>query len=160
MAIIRWSPFSEVETLRRQLDRMFDDFAGITTTENAIWKPAVELQDNGDNLTLKAEIPGVEAKDLDISVLRDAVVLRGEHRYENKTENKGFFRSEFRYGKFERVVGLPVAVQNDRVEAHFANGILTLTLPKVEEAKNRVFKVNLGGNEETTNTETNTTESK
>ena len=160
MAIIRWSPFSEVETLRRQLDRMFDDFAGLTPTENAIWKPAVELQDNGDNLTLKAEIPGVEAKDLDISVLRDAVVLRGEHRYENKTENKGFFRSEFRYGKFERVVGLPVAVQNDKVEANFNNGILTLTLPKVEEAKNRVFKVNLAGNEDPTNTETNNTEPK
>ncbi|MFB2891402.1 Hsp20/alpha crystallin family protein [Aerosakkonemataceae cyanobacterium BLCC-F50] len=160
MAIIRWSPFSEVETLRRQLDKMFDDLAGSTPTENTIWKPAVELQDNGDNLTLKAEIPGVEAKDLDISVLRDAVVIRGEHRYENKTENKGFFRSEFRYGKFERVVGLPVAVQNDKVEANFNNGILTLTLPKVEEAKNRVFKVNLAGNEDTTNTETNTTETK
>jgi len=160
MAIIRWSPFSEVETLRRQLDKMFDDLAGVTPTESAIWKPAVELQDNGDNLTLKAEIPGVEAKDLDISILRDAVVIRGEHHYENKTENKGFFRSEFRYGKFERVVGLPVAVQNDKVEANFANGILTLTLPKVEEAKNRVFKVNLAGNEDTTNTETNTTDSK
>lgn len=160
MAIIRWSPFSEVETLRRQLDRMFDDFAGLTTTENTIWKPAVELQDNGDNLTLKAELPGVEAKDLDISVLRDAVVIRGEHRYENKTENKGFFRSEFRYGKFERVVGLPVAVQNVKVAADFTNGILTLTLPKIEEAKNRVFKVNLASNEDTTNTETNTTESK
>lgn len=160
MAIIRWSPFSEVETLRRQFDRMFDDFAGLTTTENTIWKPAVELKDNGDNLLLKAELPGVEAKDLDISVLRDAVVISGEHRYENKTENKGFFHSEFRYGKFERVVGLPVAVQNDKVTADFTNGILTLTLPKVEEARNRVFKVNLAGNEDTTNTETNTAETK
>ncbi|MFB2836783.1 Hsp20/alpha crystallin family protein [Floridanema evergladense] len=160
MAIIRWSPFIEVEAIHRQLDKIIDDFAGLTPTENAIWKPGVELQDNGDNLTLKAEIPGVEAKDLDISVLRDAVVIRGEHRYENKAENKGYFRSEFRYGKFERVVSLPVAVQNDKVEANFANGILTLTLPKVEEAKNRVFKVNLAGNEDTTNTETNTDETK
>ncbi|OKH33050.1 hypothetical protein NIES2119_24450 [[Phormidium ambiguum] IAM M-71] len=160
MTIIRWSPFSEVETLRRQFDRIFDDFAGLTTTENTIWKPAVELQDNGDNLSLKAELPGVEAKDLDISVLRDAVVIRGEHRYENKSETKGFFHSEFRYGKFERVVGLPVAVQNDKVKADFANGILTITLPKVEEAKNRVFKVNLAANEDTTDTETNTAETK
>lgn len=152
MTIIRWSPFTEVETIRRQLDRLFDDFAGLTPTENTIWKPAVELQDNGDNLSLKAEIPGVEAKDLDISVLRDAVVIRGEHRHENKTENKDFFHSEFRYGKFERVVGLPVAVQNNKVTADFTNGILTLTLPKVEESKNRVFKVNLAGNEDTTNT--------
>ncbi|MBE9226805.1 Hsp20/alpha crystallin family protein [Phormidium sp. LEGE 05292] len=160
MAILRWSPFIEVETLHRQLDKMFDDIAEITPTKNTLWKPAVELQDNGNNLTLKAEIPGVEAKDLDISVLRDAVVIRGEHNYENKTEKEGFFRSEFRYGRFERVVDLPVAVQNDKVEANFNNGILTLTLPKVEEAKNRVFKVNLAGNEDTNNTETNNTETK
>jgi len=160
MTIIRWSPFTEVETIRHQLDRMFDDFAGFTSTENTVWKPAVELQDNGDNLSLKAELPGIEAKNLDISVLRDAVVIRGKHSHENKTENKGFFHSEFRYGQFERVVGLPVAVQNNKVTADFTNGILTLTLPKVEEAKNRVFKVNLAGNEDTTNTEANTTETK
>ncbi|MFB2877640.1 Hsp20/alpha crystallin family protein [Floridanema aerugineum] len=160
MAIIRFSPFTEIETICRQLDRIVEDVPGFIHSENTAWKPAVELQDNGDNLTLKAELPGLEAKDLDISVLRDSVVIRGEHRYENKTEDKGFFRSEFRYGKFERVVGLPVAVQNDKVAADFANGILTLTLPKVEAAKNRVVKVNLADNEDTQNTETNAPEAK
>jgi len=87
-------------------------------------------------------------------------VIRGEHRYENKTENKGFLHSEFRYGKYERVVGLPVAVQNDKVEANFSNGILTLTLPKVEKVQNRVFKVNLGNTEKPETTEVNTSETK
>jgi HSP20 family protein len=107
------------------------------------WQPAIELQDTDDNVILRAEIPGIEGKDLDVRVTREAVAITGEHRYEKKAEEKGFFRSEFRYGKFGRVIPLPVAVQNDQVKADFTNGILTLTLPKVEAAKNRVVKLNL-----------------
>lgn len=160
MAIIRWNPYSEIESIRRQFDKMFDDATAFSPSFNNVWKPAVELQDNGDNLTLKAELPGIEGKELDISVTRNAVVIRGEKRYENQTENKGFFHSEFRYGKFERAIGLPVEVQNDKVEANFANGILTLTLPKKETAKNRVVKLNLGGSETTPTGETAQTEAK
>nr|MBW4577561.1 Hsp20/alpha crystallin family protein [Aphanothece sp. CMT-3BRIN-NPC111] len=64
--------------------------------------------------------------------------------YENKAEDRGYFRSEFRYGKFQRMIPLPVHVQNDRVQAEFKNGILTLTLPKVENAQRRVVRINLG----------------
>lgn len=149
MAIMRWSPWSEMSAIRSQLDRLFDEMTEQSSSVKTIWKPAVELQDNGESLTLKAELPGIEAKDLDISITREAVMIRGEHRYENQTENRGYFRSEFRYGKFERVVGLPVPVQNDKVDANFNNGILTLTLPKTEAAKNRVVKVNLAGTETT-----------
>ncbi|MBD2182075.1 Hsp20/alpha crystallin family protein [Planktothrix sp. FACHB-1355] len=147
MALIRWNPYIEISTIHSQLDKLFDEMTGFSPSQNSIWKPAVELQDNGDNLTLKAELPGIEAKDLDVSVTRDTVVLRGEHRYENQSENNGFFRSEFRYGKFERVVALPVTVENDKVEANFSNGILILTLPKTAAAKNRVVKVNLAETE-------------
>lgn len=108
------------------------------------WKPAVELQDTEDNLILRAEIPGIEGKDLDIRVTREAVAISGEHHYE-KTE-RGNFRTEFRYGKFQRVIALPVAVQNDQVQAEFKNGILTLTLPKVTEARRQVVKVNIADN--------------
>lgn len=159
MAIISWNPYVEVSTIASQLDRLFDDIAGVAASTNTTWKPAVELQDNGDSLTLKAELPGIEGKDLDVSVTRDAVALRGEYNYENKSENNGFFRSEFRYGKFDRVVNLPVLVQNDKVEANFTNGILTLTLPKIETAKNRVVKVNLADTETTANPENEQAES-
>jgi HSP20 family protein len=76
-------------------------------------------------------------------VTREAVAIAGEHRYEKKAEDKGLFRTEFRYGKFQRVIPLPVAVQNDQVQAEFKDGILTLTLPKVTEARRQVVKVNL-----------------
>jgi HSP20 family protein len=144
MALIRWQPFHEMESLRRQMDQLFDDFAGITReNQMTVRTPAIELKDENNHLVLRAEVPGVEAKDLDIQVTKDAVSIAGEHRYESKTEEKGFYRSEFRYGKFQRAIPLPVPVENDKVEAEFKNGILTLTLPKAEDAQNRVFKVNL-----------------
>lgn len=140
MALIRWQPFQEMETLRRQMDQVFDELAGVNN--ETFWKPAVELKETEDNLILRAEIPGVEGKDLDVQVTREAVVIRGEHSQEKQAQ-RGFFRSELRYGKFQRVVALPVAIQNDQVQAEFKNGILTLTLPKVTEARHKVVKVNI-----------------
>ncbi|MBD2602990.1 Hsp20/alpha crystallin family protein [Scytonema hofmannii FACHB-248] len=144
MALIRWQPFQEMETLRHQMDKMFDEIAGYNrevTTKT--WSPAVELEDTNDNLILRAEVPGLEGKDLDIQVAREAVSIAGETRYENKSEERGYLRSEFRYGKFQRTIPLPTAIKNDQVKAEFKNGILILTMPKAEEAKNKVVKINL-----------------
>ncbi|MGK7872254.1 MAG: Hsp20/alpha crystallin family protein [Xenococcaceae cyanobacterium] len=145
MALIRWQPFQEMEHLRRQMDQMFDELTGFNRGYETIagWKPAVELEEIEDRLILRAEVPGIEAKDLDIDVSRDAVAIRGEHRYGKKTEDKGFFRSELRYGKFERIINLPVEIEQEKVQAEFKNGILTLTLPKVEDTRRNVVKVNV-----------------
>ncbi len=143
MALMRWQPFQEMETLRRQMDRLFDEVTGLNQEYQVNWQPAIELQDTSESIILRVEVPGIEGKDLDVRVARDAVAISGEHRYEKKAEEKGFFRSEFRYGKFGRVISLPVAVQKEQVKADFTNGILTLTLPKLEVAKNRVVKVNI-----------------
>lgn len=144
MLVRYWQPWREIETLRRQFDQMFDELAHTTGSEEASgWLPAIELKDTGDNLTLRAQLPGMTAEDLDVQVGREAVSIAGEHRSEEKTEEKGFFKSEFRYGKFHRVVPLPVEVQNDQVQAEFKDGILCLTLPKVKEARSQVVKVNL-----------------
>lgn len=145
MALIRWQPFPEMETLRRQMDQIFDEMANSNRDAQVTWKPAIELEDTEQHVILRAEIPGVEAKDLDIRVTREAVAIAGEHRYEKKAE-RGYVRSEFRYGNFQRVIALPVAVQNDQVQAEFKDGILTLTLPKVTEARHKVVKLNLADN--------------
>lgn len=143
MALIRWQPFQEVETLRRQMDHMFDELMGSERQSATTWQPAIELQDTEDNLVLRAEIPGVEGKDIDIHVTREAVAISGEHRFEKKTQEKGFFRSEFRYGNFQRVIPLPAPIQNEQVKAEFKDGILTLMLPKVTEARRTVVRLNL-----------------
>jgi HSP20 family protein len=86
----------------------------------------------------------MEAKDLDVQVTGEAVLISGERQSENKTQEGGMTRSEFRYGSFRRVIPLPTRIKNDSVQAEYKNGILSLTLPKAEEEKNKVFKVNLG----------------
>ncbi|MBD2085813.1 Hsp20/alpha crystallin family protein [Coleofasciculus sp. FACHB-542] len=143
MTLIRWQPFQEMETLRRQMDRMFDELASVNRDAPITWKPAIELQDTEDSLILRAQIPGIEAKDLDIRISREAVVITGERRYEKKEQEGGYLRSEFRYGNFQRVISLPVAIHNDRVQSVFKDGVLMLTLPKVTSVRDRVVKLNL-----------------
>ncbi len=150
MRLIRWQPFSEMESLRTQMDRMFDELAGLNRQSSTDWTPAIEIQDREDNLVLRVEIPGVEAKDLDIQVAREAVAISGEHRYENKAQEQGFFRTELRYGSFQRTIPLPVAVENNQVQAEFKDGILKLTLPKAQEARHKVVKVSLGESKQET----------
>jgi HSP20 family protein len=105
--------------------------------------PAAELTETDDAVHLKLEVPGMEAKDLDVQVMADRVAISGERKSETKTEEDGKTRSEFRYGKFSRVIPLPVRIQNTNVTADYKDGILNLTLPKSEEEKNKVVKVNL-----------------
>lgn len=150
MALIRWEPFREMDILRRQIDYLFDDLSTANRGLNnfpketqTTWAPAIEIKESDADVVLRAEIPGVTAKDLDVQVTKDAVLISGEHRHEKQTEDKSHFRSEFRYGKFQRVVPLPAHIQNDQVGAEFKDGVLTLTLPKVE-AHQKVVKINLG----------------
>jgi HSP20 family protein len=105
--------------------------------------PAAELTETDDAVHLKLEVPGMEAKDLDVQVMADRVAISGERRSETKSIEDGRTRSEFRYGKFSRVIPLPVRIQNNLVTADYKDGILNLTLPKSESEKNKVVKVNL-----------------
>jgi HSP20 family protein len=136
-------PFTEIETLREQLDKVFDQRAATRDNSEATWMPALEFVDAGDNFVLKAQLPGIDPKDVDIQVTREAISISGERRYENRDEKSGYVRSEFRYGKFHRVLTLPAHIQNDSVQAEYKDGILMLTLPKVTEARNKVVKINL-----------------
>jgi HSP20 family protein len=146
MTLVRWqSPFTDVDRLQRQMNRLFEDTwpSWVRESETSVHAPAAEMSETEDALTLKLEIPGMEAKDLDIDVSKDNVVIRGERKQEEKTEEDGMTRSEFRYGKFERVIPLPIHIDNQNVTAEYKNGILRLSLPKAEEEKNKVVKVNV-----------------
>jgi HSP20 family protein len=138
-----WQPFTEIETIRQQLDKVFDQRAAARNNSEATWMPALELVDAGDNFVLKAQLPGIDPKDVDVQVTREAISISGERRYENTEEKPGCVRSEFRYGKFHRVLPLPAPIQNDSVQAEYKDGVLMLTLPKVTEARNKVVKINL-----------------
>ncbi|WP_448572804.1 Hsp20/alpha crystallin family protein [Trichothermofontia sp.] len=145
MALVRWEPFREIDTLQRQMNRLFDELIpSVRETGNGIaFVPPAEMEETADAIHLKLEVPGMDAKDLDVQVSADSVSITGERKSETKTEEKGMTRTEFRYGKFQRVIPLPVRVQNTHVQAEYKDGILKLTLPKAEEEKNKVVKVNL-----------------
>jgi HSP20 family protein len=151
MLVRYWQPWREMDLMRRQFDQLFNELTQPVesqTDTQPIWNPAIELQDAGDTIVVRAQLPGMDAKDLNVEVMKEAVSIAGERRHEQKAEENGFFKSEFRYGQFRRIVPLPVAVQNDKVEAEYKDGVLTLTLPKVEEVRNKVVKVDLTASEQ------------
>lgn len=146
MAIIRWQPFREIDSLQREMNRLFDRMNGPADWENmaTAFVPPAEISETPDAIHLKLEIPGIDAKDLDVQVTADSVSISGERKSETHIEEDGMTRTEFRYGKFQRVIPLPARIENTKVEAEHKNGVLRLSLPKAEEEKNKVIKINLG----------------
>jgi HSP20 family protein len=144
----RWTPFHEIDSLQREINRLFGALAPNHLPDGeklaTPFVPAAEMTETPEAVHLKLELPGMEAKDLNVEVMADSVSISGERKSETKTEEKGVTRTEFRYGQFRRVIPLPVKVQNDNVTAEYSDGILTLALPKAEAQKNKVVKVNLG----------------
>ena len=141
MTIVRYNPWAEMNSLQRQIDRMFEDVqAPVYRT------PAAELTETDDALHLRLELPGVEAKDVDVEVTENSVKVIAERKSEAKAEDKGKTRSEFYYGKYQRVIPLKARIQNTEVTAEYKDGILNLTLPKTVQEKNKVVKVNLEQN--------------
>lgn len=147
MALIRWEPFREVESLQKEMNRLFDRLVptdvGNGEKMGLSFIPAAEITETPEAVQIKLEIPGMKAKDLNLEVTADSLTINGERKSEIKTEEEGFTRTEFRYGKFHRVIPLPVRVDNNNVTAEYKDGILNLTLPKAEEEKNKVVKVSI-----------------
>jgi HSP20 family protein len=146
MALVRWEPFREIESLQQEMNRLFDTVSNgndLTHRDRSPFMPSAELRETDDAFHLRVEVPGMEAKDLDVQVTIDSVTISGERRSETKTEEQGMTRSEFRYGKFHRTIPLPAQIQNNSVQANYEHGILTLNLPKAEDERNKVVKVNV-----------------
>ncbi|NET57173.1 MAG: Hsp20/alpha crystallin family protein [Symploca sp. SIO2E6] len=146
MRLVSYNPWQEIDQLQQQFNRLFDDYRIPTAWQdfgNVPQVPAAELSETKDAIQLKLEIPGMEAKDLNVEVTKDTVAISGERKEESQPDNKGVTHSEFRYGKFQRLIPLPARIQNTNVTAEYKDGVLTLTLPKTEEEKNKVVKVNL-----------------
>lgn len=146
MTLVRWNPWREVDTLQRQINRLFNDVVlptDLQSNHTFSRMPAAELTETEEALFLKVELPGLEAKDVDIEVTENTVSIRGERKSESKSDENGVTRTEFYYGSFERMIPLPARVENTNVTAEYKDGILSLQLPKKEEEKTKVVKLNL-----------------
>jgi HSP20 family protein len=142
--ITRWDPFSEIQTLRQQLDRMFDDVRPWRLVSGGNGEAAyfpVDLYESAEEVVVKASLPGVKPEDIDISVTGNVLTLRGEAKEEKEEKGETWYRRERRFGSFHRQFQLPTEVDASKAQAVFEHGVLRLTLPKAEAAKPKTIKV-------------------
>jgi HSP20 family protein len=143
------SPFL---TLHREMNRLFDEaFNTFGNTPSLLGRmpswPSLEVVPSENEVRVSAELPGMEEKDIELLVDEDVLTIRGEKKAETEDKERRF--SERYYGRFERVVPLPFAVEEDKAEASFQNGVLTVTLPKSAKAQDRAKRIAIGGRKDT-----------
>jgi HSP20 family protein len=142
-----WPTFGRLFSLRDELDRLFESPSSEWTRGSqllSVWNPAVDLYEDKDNVTVKAELPGMKKEDIEVSLHDGALSISGERKSEEKFEDAETYRSERFVGRFHRTVTLPSEVKGDQVKAQYKDGVLTVTLPKAEEAKPKQIEINIG----------------
>lgn len=137
----RWDPFDELTTLRTRLDRLWSRMTPGDDTALADWSPTSDVLETKDEIVIKAELPGIDEKNVDVEIASGVLTIKGERKAEKETEEKGYRRVERAYGSFLRSFVLPADVEAEKISAGFANGLLEVHLPKKEGAKPRTIKV-------------------
>ncbi len=143
--LTRWEPFRDLISLREAMDRLFEE--SVVRPQAGELGPrmmgtlAVDMYETDEAVVVKTAIPGVDPEDIDISVTGDTLTIKGETRAEEEVEEENYVCRERRYGAFSRSLTVPVAIEADKADAEFDDGILTLTLPKAEEVKPKAIEV-------------------
>ena len=149
MSITRWDPFRNISTLQEQINRAFENSLQANRGDNGAlttWAPAVDIYETENELVLKADIPDMNEKDLDIRVENNMLTIRGERKFEQKVKEDNYLRIERTYGSFSRSFGLPNTVNTEGIKAEYKNGVLTVEMPKRAESKPKQVKINVNGN--------------
>jgi HSP20 family protein len=149
MPIVKYAPFADLEDFPAGL-RLFQDSINRLFSEESgkarPWVPAVDILETENELVLKADVPGVEMKDIEIQLENGTLTVKGERKFEEQEKNKGFHRMERSYGAFVRYFTVPETIDAEHVKAAYEAGVLTITLPKKELAKPRAIKVQISNN--------------
>ena len=138
--------FGELSPFRKEMDKFWDRYLGDTPfgrTFAETWSPSVDISETKDDFVVKAELPGLEAKDVNVSISGDILTVKGEKKAEEEEKDEHYHRIERYSGSFQRVFHLPSGVKADKVKATFDKGVLKVTLPKVEEAKKKEIEVKI-----------------
>src|SRR3984893_3816101 len=146
MSITRWDAFRNMATLHDQVNRLFEgSLQGSRSDSSALttWAPAVDIYENENALVLKADLPDLNEKDLDIQVENNMLTVKGERKFEQKVKEENYLRIERTYGAFSRSFSLPNTVNTEAIKADYKNGVLTVQLPKRAESKPKQVKVNV-----------------
>lgn len=144
MELAPWRPFGGLSSFRNEKDRLWDLFSGespFAKTFAESWLPSVDISETKNDFVVKAELPGLEAKDVNVSISGDILTIKGEKKAEEEEKDEHYHRVERYSGSFQRVFQLSSGVKADKIEATFDKGVLKVTLPKVEEAKKKKIEV-------------------
>jgi HSP20 family protein len=148
MALVRWEPARELNSLQQEMNRLFSTFFDTPTAGNGSptrrWIPAMDLVETDDHYVLTADLPGLSQDDIDLEFEGDVLTLSGERRSEHAERNEGYYRLERATGSFSRSLTLPEGVDPDAVEATFDKGVLTVRIPKPEQRKPKKVAIQVG----------------
>ena len=144
-SITRWDTYSGLSGLQEQVNRLFDSTFPRRFENSAIttWAPAVDIYETENELVVKADLPDVSEKDLDVRVENNTLTVRGERKFEKKVQEENYLRVDRTYGAFSRSFSLPNTINSEAIKAEYKNGVLTVTLPKRAESKPKRVKVNV-----------------
>ena len=138
------APFRDFERMRRDMDRMWDSFferGTLRGEDGSEWLPSLDVAETKNEIVVKAEVPGLEPKDIDISLSDGLLTIKGEKKQEREEKEENYHLVERSYGSFTRSIRLPKEVQSDKINASYKNGVLKVVLPKSEEAKKKEVKI-------------------
>jgi HSP20 family protein len=149
MSMVRWEPFRELMGLRKAMDRLFDDsfirpwrILGVLGEEGQL---PIDMYQTDKEVVVKAALPGVKPEKVAITITGDTLSIKGETKAMEEVKREDYLYREHRYGAFSRSMILPTDLKTDKAEANFENGVLTLTIPRPEEAKPKTIKVKTKG---------------
>ena len=141
----RWEPFRSNVGFESQVNRIFNELFDRPQESNlTTWAPAVDIFEGQNELVVKADLPDIKPEELDIRVENNILTIRGERKFEKKVDEKNYLRVERSYGSFARSFSLANTVNAEAIKADYKDGVLTLTIPKREEAKPKQIKVSVG----------------
>jgi HSP20 family protein len=137
-------PSRDLVDIQAQMNRLFDNFLGQPTSPpvmERVWAPAVDMYETKNEVVISAELPGLDEKDIHLSITGDLLTIQGERRWNDNVKDASHYRRERWFGKFERTLSLPMPVETSQVKATYRDGVLTVKLPKAEEIKPKEIKI-------------------
>ena len=148
MSMTRWEPFRGLNTLQEQVNRLFEDSFARSRgqAELASWAPAVDIYETENELVVKADLPEVQEKDIDVRVENNTLTIRGERKFSDELHEDNYLRVERAYGTFTRSFSLPNTVNTEAIKAEYRNGVLSVRMPKREETKPKQIKISVSEN--------------
>jgi HSP20 family protein len=147
MAISRWDPFRDLMSIQNELNRLFGRTyaGGESEAGSGTWMPALDVFETQDKFIVKVELPGLNPDEVDVSVEDSTLTIRGERKFYEDVSDDSFHRVERRYGAFQRSLSLPQTADAERIEASFDRGVLTVEVPKAEQAKPKKIQIKATG---------------